>query len=111
MSIIGWIILGAIAGWISSLIMHRRESWWADIILGIVGALVGGFVWGLLTGTNFVAHFNVGTLLVAIGGGSHCPGDLGSHSRPPLTQLGKRVFSSWRPHLGGHGFLELGRSS
>ncbi|HET9015892.1 MAG TPA: GlsB/YeaQ/YmgE family stress response membrane protein [Thermomicrobiaceae bacterium] len=66
MSIIGWVIIGLIAGWLASLILHHHESWWADIILGVIGALVGGFIYGLVTGRNFVAHFNVGTLIVAV---------------------------------------------
>ncbi len=70
MSIIGWIIIGAVAGWIASMIMGRnaRMGWLANIIVGIVGALIGGFVWGLITGSNFVATFSLGTLLVAIVG-------------------------------------------
>jgi uncharacterized membrane protein YeaQ/YmgE (transglycosylase-associated protein family) len=36
------------------------------IILGIVGALVGGFIVGLLSGSDFTTHFNVGSLIVAI---------------------------------------------
>ncbi|CCF84641.1 GlsB/YeaQ/YmgE family stress response membrane protein [Nitrolancea hollandica] len=70
MSIISWIIIGAVAGWIASMIMGRnaRMGWLANIIVGIVGALIGGFVWGLITGSNFVATFSLGTLLVAIVG-------------------------------------------
>ena len=66
MSIIGWIIIGLLAGWIAGMIMHRGEGFLGDIIVGIVGALVGGFIYGLVTGSNFVAHFNLGTLLVAV---------------------------------------------
>jgi uncharacterized membrane protein YeaQ/YmgE (transglycosylase-associated protein family) len=68
MSIIGWIIIGALAGWIASMIMGRngRMGWLANIIVGIVGALIGGFVWGLITSAPFVATFSLGTLLVAI---------------------------------------------
>jgi uncharacterized membrane protein YeaQ/YmgE (transglycosylase-associated protein family) len=70
MSIISWIIIGAVAGWIASMIMGRnaRMGWLANIIVGIVGALIGGFAWGLITGSNFVATFSLGTLLVAIVG-------------------------------------------
>lgn len=70
MSIIGWIVIGAVAGWLASMIMGRnaRMGWLSNIIVGIVGALIGGFVWGLITGAPFIATFSLGTLLVAIVG-------------------------------------------
>ncbi len=68
MSIIGWIIIGALAGWIASMIMGRNESqgWLGNIVVGIVGALVGGFVWGLISGDEYVSSFSIGTLLIAV---------------------------------------------
>ena len=70
MSIIGWIIIGALAGWLASMIMGRDQSmgWAVNIIVGIIGAFVGGLIWGLVTGRDFVTSFNVGTLLIAIVG-------------------------------------------
>lgn len=65
MSILGWVVIGLVAGWLAGKITGRRETWWADIIIGIVGAIVGGFIYGLVTGQNVVAHFNLGTLIVA----------------------------------------------
>jgi len=48
MSIFAWIILGLIAGWIGSKIVNRRgEGFFMDIVLGVVGALVGGFLFSL----------------------------------------------------------------
>lgn len=70
MSIIGWIIIGAVAGWLASMIVgsNARMGWLGNIIVGIVGALIGGFVWGVISGTEFIATFSLGTLLVAIVG-------------------------------------------
>ncbi len=47
-SFIVWIILGALAGWVASLIMKSREGLLLNIVLGIVGGLVGGWILGLL---------------------------------------------------------------
>ena len=70
MSIIAWIVIGALAGWIGSMITGRNEemNWLENIVVGIIGALVGGFLFGLLSGDDFVEGFNIGTLLVAIVG-------------------------------------------
>jgi uncharacterized membrane protein YeaQ/YmgE (transglycosylase-associated protein family) len=67
MSIIGWLIIGGIAGWLASLIMGTsdRQGCITNIVLGIVGAFVGGIIWGMISGDDFVADFSVGTLLVA----------------------------------------------
>ena len=48
MGIISWIILGLIAGFVGSKIVNRQgQGFWLDIALGIVGALVGGFLFDL----------------------------------------------------------------
>ena len=70
MSIIGWIIIGAVAGWIASKITGQDDemSWIENIIAGIVGALVGGFLFGILADRNWDSEFDLATLLVAIVG-------------------------------------------
>jgi uncharacterized membrane protein YeaQ/YmgE (transglycosylase-associated protein family) len=66
MSIIAWIILGLIAGWIGSKIVNRRgEGFFMDIALGIVGALVGGFLFSLI-GAEGVSGLNLYSLFVAV---------------------------------------------
>ena len=57
MGIIAWIVLGAIAGFITNLIMGGSEGVIATIILGIVGAVVGGYLAGTVLG---VADVRVG---------------------------------------------------
>lgn len=67
MSIIVWIIFGALAGWIASIITGRNGEMGAiaNIIVGIIGALIGGFIARQLGG-NGVTGFNFGSLIVAI---------------------------------------------
>jgi len=68
MSIIAWIILGLIAGFIASKIVNRQgEGFFLDIVLGIVGAVVGGWIMTAL-GSEGVSGFNLYSILVAIGG-------------------------------------------
>ncbi len=69
MGIILWIIFGAIAGWIASMIMKTDAQQGAvgNIIVGVVGALIGGFIMNAF-GQSGVSGFNLYSLLVAIGG-------------------------------------------
>ena len=68
MSIIGWLILGLIAGWVASKIVdHHGSGIVMDIVLGLVGALVGGFVYSRLGGEG-VSGFNIVSMIVAIAG-------------------------------------------
>ena len=48
---IGYIIIGALAGWIASMIMKTREGLLLDIVLGVVGALIGGFLLSFVVDT------------------------------------------------------------
>jgi uncharacterized membrane protein YeaQ/YmgE (transglycosylase-associated protein family) len=66
MSIIGWIVLGLIAGFIASKIVNKSgEGILHDIILGILGAIVGGSLFVQL-GAVGVTGFNLWSMLVAI---------------------------------------------
>jgi len=68
MGIIAWIVLGLIAGFVASLLVNRRgEGMLGDIILGIIGALVGGFI-AHLAGWQGISGFNVRSMLTAIAG-------------------------------------------
>jgi len=66
MSIVGWIILGLIAGYIGSKIVNKEgQGFWLNIALGIVGALVGGFLFELFGGSG-VTGVNIYSMIVAI---------------------------------------------
>jgi uncharacterized membrane protein YeaQ/YmgE (transglycosylase-associated protein family) len=68
MSIISWIILGLIAGFIGSKIVNREgQGFWLDIALGIIGAVVGGFLFDLFGATG-VTGLNIWNMIVAIVG-------------------------------------------
>lgn len=66
MSIIGWLVLGLIAGFIASQIVNKRgEGVLLDIVLGIIGAVVGGFLFTEFGATG-VTGFNLYSMLVAV---------------------------------------------
>ncbi len=68
MGIISWIILGLIAGFIGSKIVNREgQGFWLDIALGIVGALVGGFLFDAFGATG-VTGLNIWSMIVAVVG-------------------------------------------
>ena len=68
MGIIAWIVLGALAGFIANLIMGGGEGLIMMIILGIVGAVVGGFIAGTVLGIADITGFNLSSLIVAVFG-------------------------------------------
>lgn len=69
MGILTWIIFGLIAGALAKLIMPGNQSnnWFTTIILGIIGAVIGGFIASAI-GWGSVDGFNFRSMLVAIGG-------------------------------------------
>jgi uncharacterized membrane protein YeaQ/YmgE (transglycosylase-associated protein family) len=69
MGIISWIVLGGIAGWLASIVAKRNDQMGCitNIIAGVIGAAVGGWVFSLFGGTG-VTGFNLPSLLVAFVG-------------------------------------------
>ena len=68
MSVLGWVLLGLIAGFIGSKIVNRTgQGVWLDIVLGIVGAVLGGFLFTALGATG-ITGFNLYSMFVAIVG-------------------------------------------
>jgi uncharacterized membrane protein YeaQ/YmgE (transglycosylase-associated protein family) len=67
MGLVGWIIIGALAGWIGSKITgnDKQMGAGANILVGIVGAFIGGFVINLIGGHG-ITGFNLWSLLVSI---------------------------------------------
>jgi uncharacterized membrane protein YeaQ/YmgE (transglycosylase-associated protein family) len=68
MSLLAWIVLGLLAGFIASKIVNRQGSGWlADIVLGVIGAVAGGALFRVF-GVSGVSGVNLHSLIVAICG-------------------------------------------
>ena len=64
LGIIGWLVIGVVAGWLAEKVMGRNHGLITNLIVGVVGALIGGFIAANVFGTP-VGGFNLGTLVVA----------------------------------------------
>ena len=68
MGIVAWLVMGLLAGWIASLLVNKQgEGMLMDIVLGVVGAVVGGFI-AHFAGFSGITGFNLYSILIAIGG-------------------------------------------
>lgn len=69
MGIILWIVFGALAGWVASMIMgtNNQQGIVLNIVVGIVGAVLGGWLMSLI-GESGVTSFNLYSFMVAVGG-------------------------------------------
>ena len=69
MGIISWIIFGALAGWVASMLFGNKDSqgWIGNIVVGIVGAVIGGFLGNLLFDVDVVA-WSIGGFIIAVAG-------------------------------------------
>lgn len=67
MSIIAWLVVGAIAGWLASMIVpgNERYGWIGGLVVGIVGGVVGGWLFGQFTGQDWTTGINIPTLIAA----------------------------------------------
>jgi uncharacterized membrane protein YeaQ/YmgE (transglycosylase-associated protein family) len=68
MGILSWVIFGALAGWVASLIAgtRNRQGCLLNIIIGVAGAFIGGIVVEFLTGADFDFRFDLTSFLVAV---------------------------------------------
>jgi uncharacterized membrane protein YeaQ/YmgE (transglycosylase-associated protein family) len=68
MGILAWLVLGLVAGFLASLLVNKKgEGMFMDIVLGVVGAVVGGFI-AQFAGFEGITGINVYSILIAIGG-------------------------------------------
>ncbi len=68
MGLLAWIVLGAIAGFVANLVMHGRTGVIGTVLLGIIGAVVGGWIAGTLLHVGDVTGLNIESVLVAVFG-------------------------------------------
>ena len=68
MGILAWVILGIVAGFIASKVVNKRgEGFFGDLVLGIIGAVVGGFLFTTF-GHAGITGFNLYSLVVSVVG-------------------------------------------
>lgn len=67
MSIIAWIVVGLIAGWLAKLVVPGREpgGFLATLAIGVVGAILGGWIWNIVFDAAGATGINFGSILVA----------------------------------------------
>ena len=67
MGIIGWIILGGLAGWVASMIAgnNAQQGLLGNIVVGVIGGVVGGFIVNLF-GVDGITGFNLWSFAVAL---------------------------------------------
>ena len=70
MGFFSFLLLGLIAGAIAKLILPGKQAggWFATLLLGVVGAMLGGWLGGLIFNTDLQSFFSLSTWLLAIGG-------------------------------------------
>jgi uncharacterized membrane protein YeaQ/YmgE (transglycosylase-associated protein family) len=68
LGLISWIVFGALAGWVASLIAgtNDRQGCLTNIVVGVIGAFIGGLVVNLITQEPVVIGWSIGSFVVAV---------------------------------------------
>lgn len=68
MGLFAWVFVGLVSGWIAEQISGREHGLITNLVVGVIGALVGGFLFGSLLGFRYDEGFNLATIAVATAG-------------------------------------------
>jgi len=66
MGLITTIVVGAIAGWLTSLVMKTKTGLITNLILGVIGGFLGGWLSSILLGVDLVNGFNLTSIVVSV---------------------------------------------
>lgn len=64
---IAWIVIGIVAGWLAEQIMKRNHGLFTNLIVGVFGALIGGFLYNNLLGGDAAGNWIVGIIVATVG--------------------------------------------
>ena len=65
MSLIAWIVVGLIAGWLAEQLTGRSQGLLTNLVVGVIGAMVGGFLFSRVLGLGYYRGLNLPTIFVA----------------------------------------------
>jgi len=68
MGLIATIVVGLVAGLLASWLMKAKTGVWVDLVLGVVGSILGGWITSLILGINLVSGINLTSIIVALVG-------------------------------------------
>jgi uncharacterized membrane protein YeaQ/YmgE (transglycosylase-associated protein family) len=66
MGLIAWLVMGLLVGMAAGFVMKSNYPWYIDMLLGIAGAMVGGWITSLLLGVDLTGGFNLTSFIVAL---------------------------------------------
>jgi uncharacterized membrane protein YeaQ/YmgE (transglycosylase-associated protein family) len=66
MGLVSWLIFGGLAGWVASSMTGTRHGCCLNIVVGVLGAFIGGFMMQGLTDEGFTIHFDLSSFAVAV---------------------------------------------